>query len=211
MNSKIIVIDYGVGNILSIKNAISFHGYTPIVTNDHKEIEKASHIILPGVGAFQSAMRKLKDLNLIKPILNAKNNQSNLLGICLGMQLLFTNSEEFGLTEGLNLIKGNILRLDRFSDKFDSKLPNIGWRNCMIDSGLREFTILKNISNLDEFYFVHSYGLSNYEKELNVIKSKYKNIEFPAIINYENIYGCQFHPEKSGPQGLKIIKNFLEL
>ena len=109
---------------------------------------------------------------------------------------LFTNSEEFGLTEGLNLIKGNILRLDRFSDKFDSKLPNIRWRNCMIDSGLREFTILKNISNLDEFYFVHSYGLSNYEKELNVIKSKYKNIEFPAIINYENIYGCQFHPEK---------------
>ena len=99
MTNKIIIIDYGVGNILSIKNAISFHGYTPIVTNDHKEIESASHIILPGVGAFPSAMKKLRDLELIEPILRAKDNQSYLLGICLGMQLLFTNSEEFELTK----------------------------------------------------------------------------------------------------------------
>ena len=109
MSNKIVIIDYGVGNILSIKNAIRFHGYTPIVTNQHKEIESASHIILPGVGAFPSAMKKLKDLKLIGPIVKAKNNKAHLLGICLGMQMLFTNSTEFEPTNGINLIKGNCL------------------------------------------------------------------------------------------------------
>lgn len=211
MIKKIIIIDYGIGNILSIKNAISFHGYSPIVTSDHKEIEKASHIILPGVGAFPSAMKKLSELNLIEAILKAKDNQSYLLGICLGMQLLFTNSEEFESTKGINLIKGNIIKLNKFNPEFNSKLPNIGWRNCEVDSLKNGIDILKDTSSHDEFYFVHSYGLTDYEKDLNVSKSNYKNIKFPAIINHKNIYGCQFHPEKSGPQGLKIIKNFLEL
>ena len=211
MINKIIIIDYGVGNILSIKNAIFFHGYTPIVTNDHKKIENASHIILPGVGSFPSAMKKLRDLNLIEPILVARKNNSHILGICLGMQLLFTNSEEFELTKGLNLIRGNIIKLNKFNPNFNSKLPNIGWRNCEVDDLNNNINILKKISSTDEFYFVHSYGLSNYEKDLNVSKSNYQNVKFPAVINYKNIYGCQFHPEKSGSQGLRIIKNFLEL
>ncbi len=211
MINKIIIINYGVGNILSIKNSISFHGYAPIVTNDHKEIENASHIILPGVGSFPSAMKKLRDLNLIEPILVARKNNSHILGICLGMQLLFTNSEEFELTKGLNLIRGNIIKLNKFNSNFNSKLPNIGWRNCEVDDLNNNINILKKISSTDEFYFVHSYGLSNYEKDLNVSKSNYQNVKFPAVINYKNIYGCQFHPEKSGPQGLRIIKNFLDL
>ena len=207
MSNKIVIIDYGVGNILSIKNAIRFHGYTPIVTNQHKEIESASHIILPGVGAFPSAMKKLKDLKLIGPIVKAKNNKAHLLGICLGMQMLFTNSTEFEPTNGINLIKGNIIRLDKFNVDFKSKLPNIGWRNCKVESLNGSI----NISTKAKFYFVHSYALIDFSKNLNVSKSNYKNIEFPAVINYKNIYGCQFHPEKSGPQGLKVIKNFLEL
>ena len=211
MSNKIVIIDYGVGNILSIKNAIRFHGYTPIVTNQHKEIESASHIILPGVGAFPSAMKKLKDLKLIGPIVKAKNNKAHLLGICLGMQMLFTNSTEFEPTNGINLIKGNIIRLDKFNVDFESKLPNIGWRNCKVESLNGSINILKDISSKDKFYFVHSYALIDFSKNLNVSKSNYKNIEFPAVINYKNIYGCQFHPEKSGPQGLKVIKNFLEL
>ncbi len=211
MINKIIIINYGVGNILSIKNSISFHGYAPIVTNDHKEIENASHIILPGVGSFPSAMKKLRDLNLIEPISVARKNNSHILGICLGMQLLFTNSEEFELTKGLNLIRGNIIKLNKFNSNFNSKLPNIGWRNCEVDDLNNNINILKKISSTDEFYFVHSYGLSNYEKDLNVSKSNYQNVKFPAVINYKNIYGCQFHPEKSGPQGLRIIKNFLDL
>ena len=211
MSNKIVIIDYGVGNILSIKNAISYNGYTPIVTNQHKEIESASHIILPGVGAFPSAMKKLRDLDLIEPIVKAKNDKAYLLGICLGMQIFFTNSTEFELTNGINLIEGNIIRLDKFNKNFKSKLPNIGWNNCKIDSLKGNIDILKDISSDDKFYFVHSYALTNFSKSLNVLKSNYENIEFPAVINYKNIYGCQFHPEKSGPQGLRIIKNFLEL
>ena len=211
MTNKIVVIDYGVGNILSIKNAVSYHGYTSHITNKKKDIESSSHIILPGVGAFPAAMKKLKDLDLINPILEAANKKTYLLGICLGMQLLFTNSEEFETTEGLNLIKGNIIKLDKFNSNFDSKLPNIGWRNCKIDTKKNNISILKNVLSNDEFYFVHSYGLYNYENDLNLVKSNYGNIEIPAVINYKNIYGCQFHPEKSGPQGLKVLKNFLNL
>ena len=113
MNKKIVIIDYGIGNILSIKNAISYHGYDSIVTRDQEEIKSASHVILPGVGAFPAAMNKLQDLNLIECMLELKNNKTYLLGICLGMQLLFTNSEEFELTKGLNLIDGNIVKLNK--------------------------------------------------------------------------------------------------
>ena len=211
MIKKIIIIDYGLGNILSIKNAVNHCGHDVIITSERNVIESASHIILPGVGAFPTAMKKLKDLNLMDTIHKAKECKTFILGICLGMQLLFTNSEEFELTNGINLIKGNIVKLDKLGSNFKSKLPNIGWRNCEIVSPDKNINILKHISFTDKFYFVHSYGLMNYEKELNVSKSIYKNIEFPAVVNFENIYGCQFHPEKSGPQGLKIIKNFLQL
>lgn len=211
MNKKIIIIDYGLGNILSIKNAINYHGYDVIITSNKKVIESASHIILPGVGAFPMAMKKLKDLNLIDTIYEVNKNKIYILGICLGMQILFTNSEEFEFTSGLNLIKGNIVKLNKLNSSFRFKLPNIGWRNCEIDSLKTNIDILQNISSSDKFYFVHSYVLKNFQKQLNVVKSIYKNVEFPAVINFENIYGCQFHPEKSGPQGLKIIQNFLKL
>ena len=211
MDKKIIIIDYDIGNILSIKNAISHHGYNAIVTRDKKEIQSASHIILPGVGAFPAAMKKLQKFELIDPILEIKkNNNSYLLGICLGMQLLFSESEEFELTNGLNLINGKIKKLDKFCLNFNYKLPNIGWRNCIVDTN-NKIKILEGISSIDKFYFVHSYGLKNFDKDINISESKYKDITFPAVINSQNIYGCQFHPEKSGPQGLKIIKNFLEL
>ena len=211
MIKKILIIDYGLGNILSIKNAVSYLGYDVIVSKNIEKIKNASHIILPGVGAFPTAIKKLKDINLMDSLHEAKENNAFILGICLGMQLLFTNSEEFELTNGINLIKGNIVKLDKFDSSFKSKLPNIGWRKCEIVPSNKDIKILKDISPLDKFYFVHSYGLVNYEKKLNVSKSVYKNIEFPAVVNFENIYGCQFHPEKSGPQGLKIIKNFLQL
>ena len=211
MTKKIIIIDYGLGNILSIKNAVNNQGHNVIITSDKKDIETASHIILPGVGAFPSAMKKFKDLDLMSAIHKAKERGAFILGICLGMQILFTNSEEFELTNGINLIKGNIVRLDKFNNNFKFKLPNIGWRSCELNTSSNDISILKDISLLDKFYFVHSYGLINFEKNLDVLKSKYKNIKFPAVVNLDNIYGCQFHPEKSGPQGLKIIKNFLQL
>jgi glutamine amidotransferase len=208
---KIVILDYDTGNILSIKSAILFHGYEALVTRDHKIIESASHIILPGVGAFPAAMKKLMELDLIESLIKAKNNNAYILGICLGMQLLFTDSEEFEKTKGLNLIKGNIIKINKFNSNLDIKLPNIGWRNCKIDNSEVPLDILNNISESDKFYFIHSYVVANYEKKIKVFKSVYQNIHFPAVINYKNIYGCQFHPEKSGPQGLRFIKNFINL
>ena len=129
MTDNIVIIDYGVGNILSIKNAIEFNGYKPIVSKNSIDIENASHIILPGVGSFPAAMQKLRDLSLIQPIKKAIQGDANLLGICLGMQLLFSSSEEFEITNGLNIINGDIVRINKISKKINIKQPNIGRRS----------------------------------------------------------------------------------
>lgn len=211
MTSNIVIIDYGVGNILSIKNAVSFNGFNTIVTSDPEKIKKASHIILPGVGAYPSAINKLKKMNLVDSIKEAKENNSYILGICLGMQLLFSSSEEFEFTEGLDLIKGDIIKLKSKNKNSNLKLPNIGWRS--LEKGFQDqnLSILKDVPSDSKFYFVHSFALENYKEEISVINTKYMNIKFPAVVNFKNIFGCQFHPEKSRLQGLKIIKNFLSL
>ena len=211
MTSNIVIIDYGVGNILSIKNAVSFNGFDTIVTSDPEKIKKASHIILPGVGAYPSAIKKLKKMNLFDSIKEAKENNSYILGICLGMQLLFSSSEEFEFTEGLDLIKGDIIKLKSKNKNSNLKLPNIGWRSLEKGFQKQNLSILKDVPSDSKFYFVHSFALANYQKEISVIHTKYMNIKFPAVVNFKNIFGCQFHPEKSRLQGLKIIKNFLSL
>ncbi len=211
MTNNIVIIDYGVGNILSIKNAISFNGFNSLVTNDPEKIKKASHIILPGVGAYPSAINKLKKMNLIEPIKEAKENNSYILGICLGMQLLFSSSEEFEFTEGLNLIEGKITKLKSKNNNLNLKLPNIGWRCLEEQFQDQNLNILKDIPTDSKFYFVHSFALEKYKKEISVINTEYMNIKFPAVVNFKNVFGCQFHPEKSRLQGLKIIKNFLSL
>ena len=211
MTNNIVIIDYGVGNILSIKNAILFNGFNSIVTNDPEKIKKASHIILPGVGAYPSAINKLKKMNLIEPIKEAKENNSYILGICLGMQLLFSSSEEFEFTEGLNLIEGKITKLKSKNNNLNLKLPNIGWRCLEEQFQDQNLNILKDIPTDSKFYFVHSFALEKFKKEISVINTEYMNIKFPAVVNFRNVFGCQFHPEKSRLQGLKIIKNFLSL
>mgnify|MGYP001028599407 FL=1 len=211
MTSNIVIIDYGVGNILSIKNAVSFNGFDTIVTSDPEKIKKASHIILPGVGAYPSAIKKLKKMNLFDSIKEAKENNSYILGICLGMQLLFSSSEEFEFTEGLDLIKGDIIKLKSKNKNSNLKLPNIGWRSLEKGFQKQNLSILKDVPSDSKFYFVHSFALENYKEEISVINTKYMNIKFPAVVNFKNIFGCQFHPEKSRLQGLKIIKNFLSL
>ena len=211
MTSNIVIIDYGAGNILSIKNAISFNGFDAIVTSDPEKIKKASHIILPGVGAYPSAIKKLKKMNLADSIKEAKENNSYILGICLGMQLLFSSSEEFEFTDGLDLIKGKIIKLKSKNKNSNLKLPNIGWRSLEEGFQNQNLSILKDVPSDSKFYFVHSFILENYNEEISVINTKYMNIKFPAVVNFNNIFGCQFHPEKSRLQGLKIIKNFLSL
>ena len=211
MSKKITIIDYGVGNILSIKNAISYQGLKSVATNDNKIIENSTHIILPGVGAYPLAMKKLKNLKLIDSLKIAKHNGTFILGICLGMQLLFSSSDEFESTEGLNLIEGNIAKLDKFKKNLNIKLPNIGWRNLKNNQKDLKINILNNIPNNSKYYFIHSHALIKCKKNVKIVNSSYQNIEFPAVINLNNIYGCQFHPEKSRTQGLQIIENFLNL
>ena len=211
MTSNIVITDYGVGSILCIKNAISFNGFDSIVSGDPEKIKKASHIILPGVGAYPSAIKKLKKMNLFDSIKEAKENNSYILGICLGMQLLFSSSEEFEFTEGLDLIKGDIIKLKSKNKNSNLKLPNIGWRSLEKGFQKQNLSILKDVPSDSKFYFVHSFALENYKEEISVINTKYMNIKFPAVVNFKNIFGCQFHPEKSRLQGLKIIKNFLSL
>jgi glutamine amidotransferase len=211
MNKKVTIIDYGVGNILSIQNAIRFNGFDPIITSNPELIEKSSHIILPGVGAFPAAMEKLKKLNLIDPIQSFKKKGKFILGICLGMQLLFSRSEEFKKTEGLSLIEGDVAKLDKFDNYNNIKLPNIGWRKLDIELSNNKIELLSDIKKNSQFYFVHSYALKEFSKNVKIVNSSYVNIKFPAIVKENNTFGCQFHPEKSRENGLKLINNFLNL
>jgi len=200
---KIVIVDYEVGNILSIRNAIEFLGFKTILSKDKSIIIKATHLILPGVGAFPSAMNKLKQLELVNPINEAINNGSKVLGICLGMQLLFDFSEENEITEGLKLINGGIKKINT------NRIPHIGWNN-IIDVN-KENKILNDITQKDDFYFVHSFSADGMSKNIIKNHTNYQKLKIVSCVNKGNIYGCQFHPEKSGKSGLKIFKNFLTL
>ena len=211
MKKKIILINYGVGNILSIQNAFSYLGQEIKLSADKFEIEDATHIILPGVGSFPAAIKKLDSMNLLGIIKKVADDKKKfILGICLGMQLFFERSFEFEETSGLKILKGDIKPLNNQTNRKDIKLPNIGWKNLIID---KENTnpITKNITAKDYFYFVHTFAAFDTKDLSNIVCSNYYDINFPAIIQKDNIFGCQFHPEKSGNSGLSILQNFINL
>tara|TARA_Y100000590_G_scaffold435250_1_gene554443 strand:+ start:1314 stop:1976 length:663 start_codon:yes stop_codon:yes gene_type:complete len=210
---KITVIDYGVGNILSLKNSLEHLGADVLFSNKEKEILNSSHIILPGVGAFPSAMYLINELNLKEILYNAASKNINLLGICLGMQLLLTQSEEFKITEGLNLIPGKVKFIKDFSKKNKNlKLPHIGWNQIIKQNiNIKANEITKNLIETDHFYFVHSFMSLTDNKNDQLFFTKYYDVNVPAIIGRKNIYGFQFHPEKSGKSGLKLLQNFINL
>jgi len=210
---NVTLIDYGVGNLLSLKMSLEFLGAKVIISKDKNEIINSSHIILPGVGAFSKAMKKIKDLELDKFLLDAKNKGSNILGICLGMQILMSESEEFGITKGLNFIEGKVVSISNSKNFKDHiKIPNIGWFNIHQKENIKIQTpIFNGLNSKDTFYFVHSFmGISS-KKENYLYFANYSGIEIPAIIMDKNVIGCQFHPEKSGKSGLKLLKIFLTL
>jgi len=199
---KHVIIDYGVGNLGSIKNACDRIGLDTIVSSEISVIKEAKSLILPGVGAFEDAMESLKESGLIPYILDHINKGKYLLGICLGMQLLYQESEEFGLHKGLGLFKGRIKEFD-----VALKVPHMGWNKLVFDQ--KKDPILKYIKEGDYVYFVHSfYAVSEGEE---VVASTNYEVKVPAIIHKENIYATQFHPEKSGQIGLKILKAYGEL
>ncbi len=198
----IAIIDYKMGNLGSVKNALDSLNIDSVITSDINVIKSADKLILPGVGAFKQAMDNLKELNLIDTIKEEVNNGKPILGICLGMQLLFTSSEEYGLTNGLNILSGRIIHFKENG----LKIPHMGWNNLNIASGSKLFRGLNN----PYVYFVHSYHLVTDNLNYLLTKTTY-GYEFSCAVEYKNIFATQFHPEKSGDVGLKILKNFGDL
>lgn len=195
------IIDYGAGNLFSVKNALDYIGETSIFTSNKEEIKNADRLILPGVGAFPKAMEMLYNTDLIDTIIEQVKNGKPLLGICLGMQMLFNYSLEFGNTKGLGLIDGHIDII-----KTEYKIPHMGYNELEINN---VSSLLDEINENDCVYFVHSF-MANTLSE-NVVAYCDYGVKVPALVQKGNVYGAQFHPEKSGDVGLKILKNFVRL
>lgn len=197
----IAIIDYDAGNLKSVEKALISLGQECIVTRDFKEIEKADKVILPGVGSFGEAMTQLKKYELHKVIKEVTEKGTPFLGICLGLQLLFEGSEESNGVEGLNLLKGRILRIP---DKEGLKIPHIGWNSLDLQNDGRLF---KGLPEQPYVYFVHSYYLKAEDESIVKATTEY-SAHIHASVEQGNIFACQFHPEKSSTVGLQILKNF---
>ncbi|MDR2709717.1 MAG: imidazole glycerol phosphate synthase subunit HisH [Elusimicrobiota bacterium] len=207
MLKKIAIIDHGFGNIQSVVNACNFCGCLPIVINDPKKLLDFNGAILPGVGAFGPAIEFLRRTGFDQAIKNYVNAQKMLYGTCLGFQLLFSISFENGQYEGLNLIEGTVEKFN-FKDK-TLKVPHMGWNNVNILENPFGKKMYRDIKDGENFYFVHSYYANPKDKSLISSVTDY-GIKFCSAIASKNIWGSQFHPEKSGTAGLKLMKNFIE-
>lgn len=199
------IVDYGVGNLFSLKSSFSAIGANAVVTSSKSELESADSIILPGVGAFRDAAKKLKDSGLEDTVISLAKNGKPLMGICLGMQLLFEKSFEYGEHKGLGLIKGEIKPIETVIPK-GYKIPHIGWNSLEIK---KPSPIFENVNNGEYVYFVHSYYAADCENSVTAV-SDY-GAPLTAAVQSGNIFGCQFHPEKSGETGLKILRSFVAL
>ena len=206
---KITIIDYGCGNIFSLTRLLDKFGYVVEVTKDPEKIINSDKIILPGVGAFKIGIDNLKKNNLDESINLFLNKGNYLLGICLGMQLLMDKSEEFGNHIGLGLIKGDVTKLNK---KEYYPIPHIGWTQIKTEENYsRNNFIFNNVKNKSYFYFIHSYQVITEVKNETLSFSRYGDNYFSSVINSNNIYGTQFHPEKSGKVGERLVLNFLEI
>ena len=206
----IAVIDYGVGNLFSLLSSLKYVGLDTKLTNDIEEIKSAKGIILPGVGAFRDAIGNLEKYGLKETLINEAKNGKPFLGICLGMQMLFEKSYEYGEYEGLGLINGTVEEIKKYiPENSDLKIPHMGWNSLMINDRFKNDKILKDVNNNEYVYYVHSYFAKTDMK--NIIAYSEYVTKIPGIVKNENVYGMQFHPEKSGDTGLKLLKNWGEL
>jgi glutamine amidotransferase len=210
----ITIVDYGSGNLLSVKNALLKIGTRVRFASNLSELMAADKIVLPGVGAFPNAMRDLGIKGLIGGIKKKVDSGTPIMGICLGMQLLMDSSEEFGFSQGLGLVEGDVTKLVCSGSINEvHKVPNIGWRELepfYADAKWAD-TILDGILPQSAVYFAHSYKVRPKNQNNIIAKINYGGVQIPAVINYQNVYGCQFHPEKSGEIGLDILENFCRL
>ncbi len=207
------IVDYEAGNTLSVIKALKYLGKNVELTNDRKKLLECDHIVFPGVGAYYDAMEKLRKYDLITTIKEAVGNDIPFLGICLGMQLLFENSEEtIGSPDpdtknvgGLGILKGSIRR---FKDREGFKIPHMGWNSVSVSNN--DLKLFKDIENDSYFYFVHSYYLEAQDRACVAACTDYIN-RFDSAVETGNIFGCQFHPEKSSDQGLQLLRNFCDV
>ncbi len=201
----IAIVDYGVGNLFSLESSFKKIGADIIVTSDEKVIKEADGIILPGVGAFEDAVKKLRDTGLDLVLISEAQKGKKIMGICLGMQMLFEKSYEYGCHDGLGLLKGSIVPMLN-SIPENLKIPHIGWNALHIT---RKSELLKYVNNNECVYFVHSFYASDCDD--SVIATAEYGKELTAAVQKDNIMGCQFHPEKSGEVGLNILRAFCEM
>ncbi len=197
----IAVVDYGMGNLRSVQKGFEKVGYDAVVTGDPGVIDDASHIVLPGVGAFRDCMHNLDERGLAEPVVKCIEKGKPFLGICLGLQLLFEESEEFGTHRGLGVVKGKVVRFPGNN----LKVPHMGWNSV---KKVKDIPLLGSVDDGSYFYFVHSYYVVP-EEDVTATTTEY-GVEFTSSIWRDNIFACQFHPEKSQEEGLKILKAFGE-
>jgi glutamine amidotransferase len=209
---EITVIDYGVGNLLSVQRGLEYCGAKVILTADPEKILAAKRVVLPGVGAFSNAMQSLENLGLVAVIRELAQCKIPLLGICLGMQLLLEESEEFGLTAGLGVIPGRVVAVpDSTLSGTAQKIPHIGWgalETCDVGAGWQD-SLLQDNHPGEAAYFVHSFMAVPTDSAHRIADCLYGGHKIAATISRDKITGCQFHPEKSGEVGLKILRRFI--
>lgn len=195
------IIDYGAGNLQSVKKALDYIGAESVITSDAKIIESSSHVILPGVGSFEDAVNSINS-NGLREVIIKSAKEKHFLGICLGLQLLFERSEESPNAEGLGILKGEVVKIP--SDK-GLKVPHIGWNSIDV---LNDEGIFKDIPQSSYFYFVHSYYIKCYDKDVVSAMTQY-GVPIECAVKKGNLSAVQFHPEKSGEVGLQLLKNFV--
>lgn len=211
MKNKVSIIDFGLGNLYSVQQACNRVGLVAKITSDKEEILNSDAAILPGVGAFGEAMENLIKLNLVDTIKEFIDTGKQFFGICLGFQLLFSESEEFGTFKGLNLIEGQIKKFPKQNYQGEIiRVPQIGWNRILnaYNNGNWENSLLKGINNQEYMYFVHSYYVQPKNEDVILTRTSYMGISYCSSIFVKNIFASQFHPEKSGMDGIKIYKEF---
>ena len=210
-NKKVIIIDYQLGNLFSVKQACDTVGINAKISSDKIDVLNADALILPGVGAFIEAMNNLNKLELINAIKTKVNDGVPIFGICLGQQLLFSKSEEFGAGNGLDLIPGVIKRFPNHIGDRIIKVPHIAWNTIYKSNQSWNSTALRELNNDDFMYFIHSYYVKPDEDSCVLTFTNYDGIEFCSSINHKNIFATQFHPEKSASKGLSIYKQWARI
>ena len=206
---KAIIIDYKMGNLFSIVNACEKVGLETEISTDLKKIKDAKALILPGVGAYPLAVNQLQELNLNSAIKDFIQSGKHVMGICLGMQLLMEQSDEFGIHKGLGIIEGEVLRFPENESPIKRRIPQIAWNNITIND--LSNPLLAGVKNEEYFYFVHSNYVLPKHKENVLCSTNFSDFEYCSVVHKENVYGIQFHPEKSASQGLRILDNFKKM